>query len=187
MDKKEISENLMKTVGISVDKKKSKFIFKVPANIWDVAEKEFNFVFDMLKVGGDLPISELAIHLDEQASNEARFGSLAEIVRYQRELANMEFDLWYSKKFYEAKEKLSQGRGTDKAVHSYILKKYPKKYSEFKMLMVDLEFKYRLLNNAIYSSIVTKGKMLQSLRNVLQPNDFGGISVEKKSISSIVH
>jgi len=182
----DLSQKLMKAVGIITKKKANGFTISIPANIWDQAEKEFNFSFNMLKVGGDLSLAELAEHMDMQSANEATFGSLAEIVRYQKELMDIDFETWYSSKFYLAKNKLPTGKNTDKAVHAYILKKWPEEYKDKKRVLCDLEFKYRLLNNAIFSAVVTKGKMLQSLRNILQGNNQYGLNVDKVSSSSII-
>ena len=184
MERRDLSEQLMKSVGIFTKISDGKFVIKVPANIWDKAEKEFSFSFDMLEVGGDLSLPELAKHLDEQSANEARFGSLAEMIRYQKGLIDLDFDIWYSSKFYIAKGK---DKASDKSAHAYILKRWPKEYRKRKQAVIDMEFKYRLVNNAIFSSIMTKGKMLQSLRNVIQGNNFQSTSIgaEKQGRATI--
>ena len=70
-------------------------------------------------------------------------------------------------------------------IEARVWKKYGKKYKEFKKAILDAELKYRLLHNSILAGIQTKGKMLQSLRNVVQGNSGVGLDVSIGGIGGI--
>ena len=177
---KPVKTKLLGTMGAFVETKKGVMVLHVPIDLEKQAKAEYNFSFDMLKIGGDISLPELAEHMDNQATLEARFGYLAEMARYQKEVAVQEFEIWYAKKYRRAKEYLTIGTKTptEKAVEAYIIEKYEKTYRRLKEEVGKAEFQYRLLYNAIHAAIETKGKMLQSLRNVLMGTGFTGLNVQ---------
>lgn len=176
----------MSKAGIKTKKKTDgNTTLVIPKDVEKQAKEEFNFSFNMLKVGGELPLIDLAEHIDEQASHEARFGMLTENARYLYQVKEQEYEIWYNEKYNNVRKRLTKGtsKPTEKAIHAYIISRYSAEYKTLKAQVATAEHVYRLLNNAIYASIITKGKMLQSLRNVLMGNSGVGLNVEsEKSI-----
>ena len=188
--KAKISEKLMRNMGISKKSKMGQITFVVPSNLAEKLKEQFNFSFDMLNIGGDLPLPELAVHLDEQSTMEGYIGTLVENARYELQLAEDEYDVWYHDKFYKVKEKLKDeytGKTniTDKYVESVLKSKYKNSYMKRKKKIAKLQYTYRLLNNAIFASIITKGKMMQSLRNVLQGGNQFGLGFETENTPTV--
>lgn len=152
--------------------------FIIPKSIEEKIKKEYNFSVDKLNVGGDIPLADLAIHCDEQASSEFHIGTLAEFTRFQHKQKQDEYDAWFQSKFYETKQYLlSSGEKsvTDKSVEGRLRSKQKKKIKKFTTDINTLEMQYRLLNNVIKASIITKGMLLGTIRNIIQGKDGIGI------------
>jgi len=164
-------------------------IFVVPKTLEQKLKKEYNFSMDMLSVGGDIPLPELAIHCDEQASTEARMAFLAEFVRYQFKQAEEQFDVWYWSTFNKVKEHLKakeEKNLTDKTVEGRIKTKYGKKYLKMRTNVNTLEMQFRILNNVIRASLITKGTMLPSIRLIIQGKDGQGIgTIKQKTVKRV--
>ena len=183
--KKEVSEadkaryNLASNnVKTNLDADTGSLTFVVPKTLEEKLKKEYNFSIDMLSVGGDIGLPELAIHCDEQAAKEAEIGMLAEFVRYQHKQAEEEYDAWYWSTFNKVKTFLiekGEKNLTDKSVEARLKAKYGKSLIRRKNNINLLEMQFRLLNNVIKASLVTKGMLLGSIRNIIQGKDGQGI------------
>lgn len=152
--------------------------FVIPGWLEEKLHKEYNFSVEMLNVGGNIALADLAVHLDEQPSLEAHAGMIAEWIRYQLKQKQDEFDLWYEKIFYKVKTHMvSSGEKsvTDKGVTCRIAAKYGEEMSKQKKEINELEFQYRMANNVIRSSLITKGTLLPTLRNIIQGKSQDGI------------
>lgn len=152
--------------------------FIIPKHIEEKIKKDYNFSTDKLNVGGDIPLADLAIHCDEQASTEFHIGTLAEFTRFQHKQKLDEYEAWYQSKFHKTKTyMISAGEKsiTDKSVESRVRSKYAKKIKRFTTDINTLEMQFRLLNNVIKASIITKGMLLGTIRNIIQGKDGMGI------------
>lgn len=159
-------------------------VFVVPKSLEERLKKEYNFSVEMLSVGGDIPLADLAVHLDEQSSMEAHAGMIAEFLRYQLKQKQDEYELWYEKVFYKTK-KLMQSAGdkniTDKGVSSKISALHGKEIARYRKKINGLELQYRLANNVIRASLITKGTLLPTLRNIVQGKEGQGLGRIDKS------
>lgn len=171
-----IAKGQMKSVGITIEKSKDgiKFVFSDKQVVDEL--RQLGFSLEMLQVhGGEMPLPILATHVDEQAALEAYWGAQAEKARYEFMIEQDSFNYWYEAKYSTCFHEL-QDRGVSKPiqkeVEARISKKYPKGLKIRKDALRKKEYRYRLLCNACYASIVTKGKMMQTLRNIIQGNTY---------------
>jgi len=169
-DKTLYSEKLLNTMGVFVSKKGGKVVLHIPLHLEKEAKKLYEFSFDMLSLGGDLSLAELADALNEQATLEGRFAYLAELALYYHESLELECEEWYSEKHGKIKDSLN--KPTTKDIECAVMKTY-KKYGKYKRQILEAKMKYRILSHAIHAAVVTRGKMFQSLRNILQPEQMG--------------
>ena len=165
----------LKSMGIQIKQVGTTFKFVIPKTLERQMRKAYEFSIDELAVGGGIPLAELARHIDEQAGMEARTGSVAEFLRHEMNQTELEYDEWYAGVFWKVKEML-ETKASDKAVHHYILKRYGKKYREMQTMKNEAQFAYRLMNNAIHAAWLTKGRLLQTLRLIIQGG--GGFGIE---------
>lgn len=170
----QIAPILLKSVGVTLSREKGgiKFVFSDKKIIDDLAQ--LGFSLDILKVaGGEMPLPILAEHLDNQASLEAYWAARAEVARYEFLKVQDTFNYWYESKYSICFHQL-QERGVPKPIQKEVEARISKKYGiilkKKKEELRIVEFNYRLLHNACFVSIVTKGKMMQTLRNVIQGN-----------------
>jgi hypothetical protein len=182
---KDIAKTLLNSKGVEVKTEKNgiKFVFHDNYVIDEL--KQLGFALDILKVqGGEMPLPVLAIHIDEQASLEAYWSGLAEKARYEFSVVNDNFDYWYQGKYALISDSIFKEEGkkpTQKEIECKIVKKYRKILDKKRSIVRKAEHNYRILSNVCFASVVTKGKMLQSLRNILQPKDFSiGINENKE-------
>jgi hypothetical protein len=181
-----IAPALLKSVGVSLIKKDKggiKFVFKDQKVLDDLAQ--IGFSIDILRVGGgEMPLPILAEHVDNQASLEAYWAARAEKARYELMNAEDNFQYWYESKYAKAFSDL-QDRGVpkpiQKEVEARISMKHRNELSRRKAAVRTAEYNYRILHNACLASMVTKGKMLQTLRNIIQGGNtkFPLVEVEK--------
>lgn len=184
-----IAKNLLNSVGIKVEKTTVgiKFVYKNKQIIDDL--EQLGFSIDVLKMrGGETPLPILGRHVDEQASLEAYWSAQAETARYQLSVAQDSYDFWFETKYAICFVQL-QDRGvpkpTQNEVNARISKCFPKAMLSKKIHIRKLEHNYRMLHNACLASIVTKGKMLQTLRNIVQGSGYVKLpSVENETIGS---
>lgn len=180
-----ISHNLVRSVGIKIKKTMGGIKFVYRAEI--VSElNQLGFSIDILKVrGGEMPLPLLHKHVDEQAAQEAYWSAQAEKARYELSVAQDEFDYWFESKYARHFGEL-QDRGvpkpTEKEVNARISAKCQGSLRKKKAHIRKLETRYRLLHNACYASIVTKGKMLQTLRNIIQGGTVRAPSIEVENL-----
>ncbi len=171
-----IAKTLLNSVGIKVEKTNVgiKFVYKNKQIIDDL--EQLGFSIDVLKMrGGETPLPVLGTHVDEQAALEAYWSAQAEVARYKMSVAQDEFDFWFENHYATCFVQL-QERGVPKPtqteVNARISKIFPKAMMKKKLHLRKLEHNYRMLHNACLSAIVTKGKMLQTLRNIVQGSGF---------------
>jgi len=171
--KKEIiAKSQLKSVGIEMEKTRTgiKFVYENKQIISDL--DHLGFSLDILKVqGGEMPLPELAVHVDEQATLESYWSAIAEKSRYELMLEQDKFNWWYESKYSRCFNEL-QMNGVPKPIQKEVEARISFKYKEImerkKKKLRDAEYRYRLLCNACHASLVTKGKMLQTLRNIIQ-------------------
>lgn len=171
--KKEIvAKSQLKSVGIEMEKTRTgiKFVYENKQIIADL--EHLGFSLDMLKVqGGEMPLPELAVHVDEQASLEAYWSAIAEKSRYELMLEQDKFNWWFESKYSKCFNELQMNgvpKPIQKEVEARISFKYKDILNKKRKRLRDAEYKYRILCNACHASLVTKGKMLQTLRNIIQ-------------------
>lgn len=184
-----IAPTLLRSVGVRVEKTGSgmKFIYRP-----DIVREldQIGFSLNVLKMtGGEVPLPILQQHLDEQSTLEAYWSAQAETARYKYSVASDNWDFWFENKYAECFNELQNNgvpKPTEKEVKAIITKTFPKNIKKKKERLRRLEWKYRMLNNCCYASIVTKGKMLQSLRNVIQGSQSVRIpSVETEELGTV--
>ena len=176
------SRKNLKTNGVKVKRDNAGLTFIIPKHVEENIRKHYNFNADMLNVGGDISLADLAIHMDEQASVEFHVNMMAEYVLYEYNLKQDEYEAWYNKLYYKTKEFLQKDNKTvtEKMVAARIQVKHSDEIRDKKKELRDLEFKYRILSKVISSALTTKGIMLPSLRNIIQGNNSDGIAVMPK-------
>lgn len=165
---------ILSKVGIEVKKNHEggmKFVFNDTKVIDDL--KQIGFSLDVLRFqDGNLTLTELEEHLEAQSALEAYWSAKAEKQRFIFNCIEDEYNIWYEKIYAESFEYLQEKKGigkpTQKEVDACISRKFPKTMAKKLKKKREAEYNYRILFNAIYTSIVTKGKMLQSLRNTIQ-------------------
>jgi hypothetical protein len=170
------SANLLKSNGVKVDSEGGvKFI--IPPNIEQMIQKTFGFSATQLSVGGSIALADLAIHCDEQASTEFHISGLCEYYRYLLKVEEDKFEIWYNQTLYKCRKYLMTVVGekapTEKTIVGRVMVKYGKEYVSKREVLNKMEFEYRLLNNVIRSSVITKGTMLPTLRNIVQGKNDG--------------
>jgi len=167
----------LKSVGIALKSEGTNIVFVIPKHLEESLAKVYGFSTDELKVGADIPLAELARHMDEQAAMEERAGVVAETLRHVLNQAELDFEMWFNTIFWKCKNRLDL-KMSDKSVTSYVISKYGKTYRKYKERINRAEYTYRLMNNAIRAAWQTKGKLLPSLRNIVQGDKpIGGIEV----------
>jgi hypothetical protein len=195
--KKEIvAKSQMKSVGIEMEKTRTgiKFVYENKQIIADL--EHLGFSLDILKVqGGEMPLPELAVHVDEQASLESYWSAIAEKSRYELMLEQDKFNWWFESKYSKCFNELQMNgvpKPIQKEVEARISFKYKDILNKKRKRLRDAEYKYRILCNACHASLVTKGKMLQTLRNIIQGGnskmpitDVPTIETETKTIKEL--
>lgn len=176
-----IAPVLLNSVGIHVKETHNglKFVYSDKGIVDELGQ--LGFSIDVLKMqGGETTLPILADHLDEQSALEAYWSALAEKARYELKVCEDEFEMWYSVLYSQSFSAL-QDRGvpkpTQKEVEARISRKKPNELRSKKNKLRIFERRYRILKNACWASIVTKGKMLQSLRNVIQGDNKYGLRI----------
>jgi len=178
-----VAHSLLKHSGIRIERVGGKSVFVIPEGLAQLLKQEYNFSFEQLRVGGDLPLHDLALHMDEHASLEAQASMATEQARQLKEQEKIEYDAWYNAKanrvrtwWYEAYNKWP----TEGAIAGRIHAKYGKELKQKQKHLADLESSYRILNNVIRSAITVKGDMLRSMRPLLQSDGsiFPGIDAK---------
>jgi hypothetical protein len=177
---------LLKSERIKLKNSDGDYVFVIPEKIYNDVIDQCKFSLDQLMVGGDIPLPDLAKHIDEQSAWEARIGFMAETVRYQWECAKDEFENWWEKTSYEVREVYIEEVGkppTEKTISNCIHSQHGDEYLALSSKCKKLEYKYRLFNHVIRAAIVTKGTLLPTLRNIIQGNNSEGIGIhfEKKT------
>jgi len=185
-DKAVIARSLLKSEGVKYVNNNGNYTFVIPAGVADSIEKAYGFSFDQLSVGGEIPLAELAVHVDEQAGLEARISLVCELAHHTLQLEKNAFELWYDRLYYKCKKSLLRDNSksvTESYVSGYISTKYGSELEERKKKIADLEFQYRLLNNVFRSAAITKGELLPTLRNIVQGQGAAGIQfITKKKV-----
>lgn len=195
LPKKEVvAKTQLNSLGIHLEKTKTgiRFVYENKQTLSDL--EQLGFSIDILKVqGGEMPLPELAVHVDEQASLEAYWSGQAERARYELMEAQDSFNYWFENKYSKCFNDL-QMNGVPKPIQKEVEARISFKYKDIllkkKSKLRKLEYRYRLLCNACHASIVTKGKMMQTLRNIIQGSgnskmittDMPSIDVKKEEL-----
>ena len=172
------SKTSLRSQGIKIDNREG-IKFKIPENIAKMIEKTFSFSVEQLSVGGNISLPDLAVHLDEQSSLEFHVSGLSEYCRHALRNAEDEYEIWYNKTYFKCREYLKnkgEKAPSEKVVVCRLISKYSKNYRKRKQELNRAELEYRLLNHVIRASVVTKGVMLPTLRNIIQGKQGDGIS-----------
>ncbi len=176
-----VARSNLKNMGVSVDldHNTGSLVFVIPKHIEDDIKRNYRFNVDMLRIGGDIPLPDLAIHADEQSATEYHIGTVTEFVKHQLEQKRMQYDMWYEKTYYRSRNFLVKREGlkgiTEKYISSYIADRHGERMLKKKNAISVLEMQYRMLNNVIRASIITKGSLLGTIRNILQGKDGIGV------------
>jgi hypothetical protein len=180
-----ISKQLLHSMGVRVKKTMSGIKFVYRKEIVDELQ-QLGFSIDLLKVkGGELPLPVLREHVDEQASQEAYWFAQAEKARYEFSVGEDDYNFWYNGIYGKMFTKLQEdgvSKPTEKEVNAAIADNYPKNLKKRKEHLRVLERRYRMLFNCCCASIVTKGKMMQTLRNIIQGGNIKMASVDTEVI-----
>lgn len=174
-----LAPTLLNSVGITVAKTDTgiKFVYKNKQIISDLDQLGFSIEVLTLR-GGETPLPVLAVHVEEQASLEAYWSAQAEQARYKYSVAEDSFNFWYESKYAKHFTQL-QDRGVakpiQKEVEGRIARLCGEELKRRKEKVRKLEYRYRMLSNACLASVATKGRMLQTLRNIIQGNGAGKI------------
>ena len=171
----------LRSLGIRIaNDPKGSLKFVVPKALEANLKRVYNFSIEELNVGVDQPLSELARHVDQQSAMEARTGIVAEFLRHYLNQLKLKYDVWYNNVFYKSRQLLG-AKGSDKVVNAYVLKKYSKRYTKYNSAINEAEFAYRLVNSGIRAAWITKGRLLQTLRVIVQgSNRYTGIMEEEQ-------
>ena len=170
-------------MGIKVWKRKGEFTFEFRPEIIKEA-KQLGFVIDVLEVGGgNLPLPALADHLDKQAALEHYWSSAAEVARFEWEESKAKWYTWYMERYNWAFNHLKDFEGitkpTKQEVEAQVYVKYKKIWNKRQEKLRKAERNYRILSNACHASIITKGEMMRSLRNIIQGSDLKEIKIRR--------
>ena len=190
LPKKElIADTQLNAMGIKTWKRNKEFVFEFRPEIINEI-RQLGFIIEALEVGGgSLPLPALADHIDKQAALEAYWSAAAEKARFEFQLAEDEWNRWYNKRYLWAFNYLKEMEGipkpTAKEVDAKIFEQYKNKYEEKQKKLRKREYNYRLLCNVCHASIVTKGKMMQSLRNILQDGESESIKIRRTKVIDI--
>ena len=183
-DKKQVvARSLLKNSSVKIKKVDGKMTFILPEALAKMITEVYSFSLDQLRVGGDIPLHDLAVHMDEQATLEASASMAAEEARHLKEIEQLSFDSWYETKCNSIREawfKKYNKWPTDKLTTGQIISKHGKEHAKRKRALIDLEASYRILQNVIKSAVIVKGDMLRSMRPILQGNgqSISGIEVK---------
>ena len=172
VEKEKIAPLLMKNMGVGLKKKGNsvRFVFKNNQILDELSQ--LGFSLDILIVGGgSLPLPLLREHVDNQSALEAYWGSMAEKSRYMLSVAQDNFNHWYELKYAKCFAEL-QERGVPKPIQREVEARISFRHSgqllKRRKKIRKLEQNYRILHNVCYMSVLTKGKMMQTLRNIIQ-------------------
>lgn len=184
-----IPRALLRREDIKLRKARGTFVFVIPADKAELIKKEYGFSFEQLKVGGDISLAELAVHVDEQASLEARVSLVTEVVRYKLSCVKQEHEHWKEQIIQKVKKRLlkKEKSVTDVYVRGYIRNhiKHGKQWAEWEKKVLDLEFQYRIINNVFRQAVVVKGQLLPTLRNIVQGKHEGLGAIDVKVQKSV--
>lgn len=158
-------------MSLQIKNKGNKYIFKMSLQDAEKLQREYRFSIDQLKIGGNIPLAELAKHVDEQASNEASCGMFAETARYQLAVAEQEYESWELKALQSVRKKIlsENPRISETMIKSHFRKKYSDTITKKRKEILALEHQYKILK-LMYDSIKKKGELLPTLRNIVQGN-----------------
>lgn len=177
-----VARSLLKHSQVRIENVNGKASFVLPDSIAKMVEEVYSFSLDQLRVGGDLPLHDLAIHMDQQASLEASASMASEQARVLKEIETMKFEVWYEQTSTKVRNwwfKAYKKWPTDKQVTGRLLERYGEEYTVRKQKLIELEASYRILNNVIRSAVIVKGDMLRSMRPLLQGQNGEGSYVAK--------
>jgi hypothetical protein len=182
-EKQKIARSLLKHSSIKIKKVNGRMTFVLPEALAKKITEVYNFSLEQLRVGGDIPLHDLAVHMDEHATLEASAGMAAEEARLLKEIEQLSFDCWYETKSNEVREWWNKKYGkwpTDKQTIGRMMVVNGEQYNEKKKSLIELESSYRILHNVIKSAVIVKGDMLRSMRPILQGNGqiISGIDVQ---------
>jgi len=173
----------LKHSSIKIKKVNGKMTFILPEALAKMITEVYSFSLDQLRVGGDIPLHDLAVHMDEHATLEATAGMAAEEARLLKEIESLAFDSWYETKSNGIREWWYKKYGkwpTDKQTIGRMIVEHGELYRKKKKHLIELESSYRILHNVIKSAVIVKGDMLRSMRPILQGNGqtINGIDVQ---------
>jgi hypothetical protein len=180
-DRSKVARSNLKNMGVDVnlDRNTGSLVFVIPKHIEDDIKRNYRFNVDMLRIGGDIPLPDLAIHADEQSATEYHIGTVTEFVKHQLEAKRIQYDMWYEKIYYRSRNFLVRKEGTkgitEKYISSYITDRHGKRMLKYKNAIALLEMQYRMLNNVIRASVITKGSLLGTIRSIIQGKDGAGV------------
>jgi hypothetical protein len=170
-DRQIVSRSLLKHSNVKVGRERDTYVFVIPADTAERIKQEYSFSFDQLKVGGEISLPELAVHIDEQAASEARWGTVCEIARHKLEVEKLVFEEWYENLLYKCRvhlENIRKGTVTEGTIKGYAYHKHGAEIAQRRQKQLDLELQYRMLNNVIRAALAVKGQLLPTLRNIVQ-------------------
>ena len=163
----------MKSSSIKIKKINGKMTFVLPEDLAKMITEVYSFSLEQLRVGGDIPLHDLAVHMDEHATLEASASMAAEEARHLKEIEQLTYDSWYETKCNIIREWWHDKYGkwpTDKQTIGRMMTMHGKEHSKRKKALIDLEASYRILHNVIKSAVIVKGDKLRSMRPILQGN-----------------
>lgn len=145
-------------------------------------QREYQFSLKQLRVGGDIPLADLAIHIDKQAALEASTGIFAETARYSLEVEKQEFEMWEAKALQKCRTELLDfnPKYTETYIKGYFKSNSSKLLKKKQKQLLDLEHQYKLLK-VMLDAIRRKGDLLPSLRNIVQGKNEGLGPVAKQA------
>ena len=145
-------------------------------------QEGYNFSLDQLSVGSDIPLAELAKHIDDQAALEARAGIYAETARHTLELRKQEYERWEVSLLQRVRKEVlaSSPKASETLIKATFFNKYKKKISQFKVDIINLEYQYRLLK-VFLDAIKRKGDLLPTLRLITQGSGNGINSISTQT------
>jgi len=159
---------------LNIKQKGSSVIFYMPTEDAKKLQEGYDFSLDQLSVGSDIPLSELAKHIDDQAALEARAGIYAETARHTLELKKQEYERWEVSLLQKVRKRVLEQtpKASETLIKATFFNKYTKKISTFKKDIANHDYQYRLLK-VMLDAIKRKGELLPTLRLITQGNGDG--------------
>jgi hypothetical protein len=174
MDKFEVIDQSERATFLKY--KSGNLVFDLPEDIRELVETKLEFDMDMLNIDAEPTVLDLVRHLSVQAANESYLSTQAAYIRNQLEVMKQVYETWWHKTSHRHMGELMElhkSKYSGKIMDAYMYATYSKDILKFQSILTKLDTKYRDVCG-IRDAYINKGKYLQTLRNLIEPNPIKG-------------